>query len=137
MDSNILYRELILEHSQHPKNFGSIKNPTISAEDSNRTCGDTIHLDFLIEKNTIKNVKFSGVGCAISRASASILTDMIKSKKVSDAVKISKDDLLKELGIPLSPARLKCSLLALKVAKVALYGLTKKTTAALKEEFDF
>jgi nitrogen fixation NifU-like protein len=127
-----LYSELILEHSRYPSNYGSLENPTISHEENNPLCGDTIRLELLIEDDTIKDIRFSGQGCAISQASASMLTEAIKDMPVEQAKTYSKDDLLELIGIPLqhNPARLKCALLSLKTLKVGLYG----TTAVLDED---
>ncbi len=119
-----MYRELILEHAKHPHNFGTLEQPTASQEEYNPLCGDRVRIDLQIEGDLIKDVRFSGRGCAISQASASLLTDEIKGMRVDDAKAFGKDDLLELIGIPLSknPTRLKCALLSLKALKVGLYG---------------
>jgi nitrogen fixation protein NifU and related proteins len=119
-----LYRELILEHAKHPHNFGSLPEPSVSHEEYNPLCGDKVRIDLQIENDTITDVRFSGRGCAISQAAASLLTDEIKGLSVNEAKAFSKDDLLELVGIPLSknPTRLKCALLSLKALKVGLYG---------------
>lgn len=119
-----MYRELILEHAKHPHNFGTLEQPTASQEEYNPLCGDRVRIDLQIEGDLITDVRFSGRGCAISQASASLLTDEIKGMRVEDAKAFGKDDLLELIGIPLSknPTRLKCALLSLKALKVGLYG---------------
>ncbi|MGQ9927051.1 MAG: Fe-S cluster assembly sulfur transfer protein SufU [Chloroflexaceae bacterium] len=120
-----IYREQILEHARYPHNFGTLDHPTISHEEYNPLCGDRVRIDLLIEDGVIADVRFSGKGCAISQASASMLTDEIKGMDVETAKTFSKDDLLMLIGIPLSknPTRLKCALLSLKALKAGLYGV--------------
>ncbi len=119
------YREYILEHNKHPHNYGTLDDPSISHEEFNPLCGDRIRLDLVIADGIIQDVRFSGKGCAISQASASILTDEIKGKSLEDAKIFSKEDLLDLIGIPLdkNPVRLKCALLSLKALKAGLYGV--------------
>lgn len=119
------YREQILEHARYPHNYGTLENATISHEEYNPLCGDRIRMDLLIENGVITDVRFSGRGCAISQASASLLTDAIKGMAVEEAKAYSKDDLLALIGIPLhrNPTRLKCALLSLKALKAGLYGI--------------
>jgi nitrogen fixation NifU-like protein len=117
------YREIILEHYKHPAHRGMIPNATISHEEDNPLCGDRIHIDMLIKDGVVEDVKFSGQGCAISQASADMLLEEIKGKSLSEAQQIDKQAVLDLLGIPLTPARLKCALLSLKVLKVGAYGL--------------
>jgi len=106
-----LYREIILEHWQHPQNFGVIKNADIDIADSNPLCGDEFRLTGKIEDNTLKKIAFSGEGCAISTASASLFTEKIKGMEVTEIKKITAEDVLKDVGIDLTPARMKCALL--------------------------
>lgn len=119
------YREYILEHYKHPHNYGTLDDPSISHEELNPLCGDRIRLDLVIADGIIQDIRFSGKGCAISQASASILTDEIKGKSLEDAKIFSKEDLLELIGIPLdkNPVRLKCALLSLKALKAGLYGI--------------
>jgi nitrogen fixation protein NifU and related proteins len=123
--SDDMYREQILEHAKHPHNFGSLAAPSLSHEEYNPLCGDKVRIDLLIEEDVIADVAFSGRGCAISQASASLLTDELRGKTVAEAKALSKDDLLELIGIPLSknPVRLKCALLSLKALKAGLYGV--------------
>lgn len=118
-----LYREQILDHYQHPHNHGTLADATNSYEDSNPLCGDRIRVELKIENGVIADVRFTGKGCAISQASASMLTDEIKGKSLEELGSINKQTVLDMLGIPLSPSRLKCALLPLKVIKAGAYGM--------------
>ncbi len=108
-----IYMDFILENYKNPKNYGKIENPTSHSHGSNPLCGDEIFIYLKIEENKIADIKFMGKGCAISQASASILTEMVKGKDIDYAKNLKDEDLLKELGIKLSPVRLKCALLSL------------------------
>lgn len=121
-----IYQENILDHAEHPRNFGEIKPSDISAEDSNPLCGDKIGMDLIVSNNVVSDVKFHGHGCSISMAGASMLTEMIKDKNLDELRNIKKDDLLNEMGISLGPVRIKCALLSLKVLKKGLYGLSEE-----------
>jgi nitrogen fixation NifU-like protein len=117
------YREYILDHYKNPRNYGRLEHADITHEEDNPLCGDVVGMDFQIKDGMIDDIKFHGRGCAISQASASLLTERIKGLSLDDAKKINKDDVLGELGIDISPARIKCALLPLKVLKVGAYGL--------------
>ena len=119
-----LYRELILDHYQHPHNHGEIPGADISYEDSNPLCGDKIRIDLKLKGNVVDQVRFNGKGCAISQASASMLTDELIGKSLDEIKKIDKDFVIQMLGIPLGPTRIKCALLPLKVIKAGVYGIT-------------
>ncbi len=119
-----LYRELILDHYQRPHNHGEIPEADISYEDSNPLCGDKIRIDIRLKNNIVEDVKFNGKGCAISQASASMLTDELLGKSLDDVKKIDKQFILDMLGIPLGPTRIKCALLPLKVIKAGVYGVS-------------
>ncbi len=118
-----LYRELILDHYQHPHNHGEIPEADISYEDSNPLCGDKIRIDIRLKDNVVSDIKFNGKGCAISQASASMLTDELLGKSLDDIRKLDKQFILDLLGIPLGPTRIKCALLPLKVIKAGAYGI--------------
>ena len=120
-----LYKEIILDHYQHPHNHGTLPSPDISHEDSNPLCGDKIRIDLKVKDNVVQDVKFDGKGCAISQASASMLTDELIGKSLDDIKKIDKDFIYNMLGIPLSPTRVKCALLSLKVVKAGAYGINE------------
>lgn len=115
-----LYREQILDHYRNPHNQGELDPNDASFEDTNPLCGDRIRIDVRISDNILSEVAFSGRGCAISQASASILTDLVKGESIDEIMAFDKEELLDELGIPISPARVKCALLGLHVLKGAL-----------------
>jgi len=106
-----LYREIIIEHWKHPQNYGIIKHADIDVTDFNPLCGDEIRITANREDNKITNIKFTSQGCAISKASASIFTEMVKGQNMSTIKHISSENLLSELGVQLTPARMKCALL--------------------------
>jgi nitrogen fixation protein NifU and related proteins len=107
-----LYRDYILEHYRRPHNFGVLESPTASYEGANPLCGDRITMMLGIRDGVVAEVGFTGRGCAISQASASLLTDEIKGKPVAQVAKMTSADVLELLGIEISPARLKCALLS-------------------------
>jgi len=115
-----LYRDFILDHYRNPRNAGTLERPDASFEDLNPLCGDKIRMDLRIRDGVVEDVKFKGRGCAISQASASLLTESIKGKRIDEIDTIGKEDVLEDLGISISAARLKCALLGLKVLKQAL-----------------
>ena len=118
------YRELILDHYKNPRNKGTLDPHDISYEDDNPLCGDRIRIDLRVDDaNRVTDVAFTGRGCAISQASASLLTESIKGKTLDEIKQIGKEDILEMLGIELGPVRLKCALLSLKVLKAGAYGL--------------
>jgi nitrogen fixation protein NifU and related proteins len=115
-----LYRDYILEHYRRPHNFGVIDAPTASFEGSNPLCGDRITLQIGVDGGVVERVGFTGRGCAISQASASLLTDEIKGKPLAEVEAFRADDLLDLLGIEISPARLKCAMLSHETLQKAL-----------------
>jgi nitrogen fixation protein NifU and related proteins len=118
------YRELILDHYKNPRNKGTLDPYDFSYEDDNPLCGDRIRIDLRVDgDNRVTDVAFTGRGCAISQASASLLTEEIRGKTLDEIKQISKEDILEMLGIELGPVRLKCALLSLKVLKAGAYGL--------------
>jgi nitrogen fixation NifU-like protein len=121
MDS--IYREIILEHSKNPSNKGTLDPADYTYEDTNPLCGDEVRIDVRVKDDHVSEIMFSGQGCAISQAAASILTELVDGKSLDEVKAFSKDELLEEIGIPLSPARLKCALLSLKVLKAGIYGI--------------
>ncbi len=118
-----LYREVILDHYKNPRGHGVIEGADAEAEGQNPLCGDevAIYVAFAEDGETIEDVKFSGRGCAISQAATSMLTEMVKGRSAKQIAELPKDELLDEIGIPLTPIRLKCALLGLGVLKVALH----------------
>ena len=115
-----LYRDYILEHYRRPHNFGVLEAPTTSYEGANPLCGDRITMMLGIKDGVVADVAFTGRGCAISQASASLLTDEIKGKTIEEVEKLTPDDLLDLIGVEISPARLKCALLSLDTVAHAL-----------------
>ncbi len=120
-----LYRELILDHYQHPHNHGTLEDADISYEDTNPLCGDKIRIDMKVRDGVVEDIKFTGKGCAISQASASMLTDEIKGKPLDEIKHLDKETVFDLIGIPLGPSRVKCALLPLKVVKGGAYGITQ------------
>jgi nitrogen fixation NifU-like protein len=118
-----LYREAILDHYRNPRNKGTLEPADFSYEDVNPLCGDEIRIDVRSDGERVTAIRFSGRGCAISQAAASILTEMVDGQPLDEVKAISRDDLLDELGVPISPARMKCAMLGLKVLKAGLYGV--------------
>lgn len=118
-----LYRENILEHYQHPRNRGTLEQPDVTYEDANPLCGDKIRMDFRLDQGRIAEVRFSGTGCSISQAAASMLCEKVEGLPLEEARRIGRDEMLEMLGIPLGPVRLRCGLLALKTMKAGLYGM--------------
>lgn len=130
------YRENILDHYRHPRNAGKLEHPTHSHEEHNPLCGDVIRMDLHVnEDNIIDQVAFAGKGCAISQASASMLTEMIQGKTLEEARQIGKEQILEALGIEIGPVRLKCALLSLKVLKAGAYGLSEEEWNTDDEEW--
>ena len=118
MDSiESMYQENILDHYKNPRNSGKIENASVHHHEYNPLCGDEIELFLVIKDKKIADVKFHGKGCAISQASASLLTDEIKGKNIDDLKNMAKENILELLGISLSPVRLKCALLSLDTLK--------------------
>ena len=119
--SEDIYREMILDHYRNPRNKGKIEEPDVRINDSNPLCGDEISIDLKVENDVIKDIKFDGRGCAISQASASMLTEMVSNKPLTTIKDITKDDILENIGLTnLGPARIKCALLSLKVLKLGM-----------------
>jgi nitrogen fixation NifU-like protein len=130
------YRENILDHYRHPRNAGTLENATHSHEEDNPLCGDVIRIDLHVnDDNVIDEVAFKGKGCAISQASASMLTEMINGKTLDEAKQIGKDDILEALGIEIGPVRMKCALLSLKVLKAGAYGLREEDWNADEDDW--
>ena len=115
-----LYRDYILEHYRRPHNFGVIEEPTASYEGANPLCGDRITMQLAVRGGVVERVGFTGRGCAISQASASLLTDEIKGRPLAEVTGMGLDDVLDLLGIEISPARLKCATLSLDTLQHAL-----------------
>jgi nitrogen fixation NifU-like protein len=123
MDSSI-YREQIIDLYERPLNRGSLESPDFSYEEDNPLCGDVVRIDVrLDDQQRVAEVAWGGDGCAISQAAASLLTEEIKGMTLEEVRSFPKERLLELVGVPLSMARVKCALLALKVLKAGAYGL--------------
>ena len=117
-----LYQEVILDHSRRPRNFGDLADAAVRVHGDNPACGDEIHLGVKFGPDgELQEIKFTGHGCAISQAATSMLSDLVKGRTAGEVASMPKEELLDELGIPLTPVRLKCAILGLGVLKLALH----------------
>ena len=117
-----MYREVILDHYKAPRNHGVLEPHDAIAEGQNPLCGDEVTVSVRFgQDDVIEDVGFEGRGCAISQAATSMLTEMVKGRSATEVATLPKEELLEEIGIPLTPIRLKCALLGLGVLKVALH----------------
>lgn len=121
--------ELILDHFKNPRNYGTLEDADVSYEEGVPSCGDLVHLDVKLRDGKIAAVMFSGKGCAISQASASILTEKVTGMDVSEIMSLKDEEVLESLGLTVSPTRFKCALLGLKVLKKALVQNERDKTA--------
>lgn len=137
--SEDIYREIILDHYRNPRNKGKLADADVSIHDSNPLCGDEIDIHLRVDKDMIKDIKFEGRGCAISQASASMLTELVMDKPLSVVKDLAKDEILENIGlVNLGPARIKCALLSLKVLKLSMvkYYADRDPESAKKFEDD-
>ncbi len=119
-----LYREIIIDHYKNPQHKGKLDKSDFRFEDENPLCGDHLLIELMVDENqNVLDAKFDGHGCAISISAADLLLDSIIGKSIEEIKKLKKQDILDLLGIELSPVRLKCALLSLKVLKAAVYEL--------------
>jgi nitrogen fixation NifU-like protein len=120
--SDDLYREIILDHYKNPHNHGVLDPADARAEGLNPLCGDEITITLSFNGgDTIDEIRFDGRGCAISQAATSMLTDLVRGRTAGDVAAMPTEELLEEIGIPLTPVRFKCAVLGLGVLKVALH----------------
>ena len=112
-----MYREEILEHWRNPLNFGKIEDASLVIEQVNPLCGDQVTFYFKIENGKVLDVKFTGNGCAISIAVSSMLSNVVKGKKVKELKKLTGQNVLELIGGEVAPARLKCAFLSLEVIR--------------------
>jgi nitrogen fixation NifU-like protein len=116
-----LYREVILDHYKNPRGHGLLDTPDGVAEGQNPLCGDEITVSVRFDGDVIADVGFEGRGCAISQAATSMLTELVVGRTADEVARMPKEELLEEIGIPLSPVRLKCAILGFGTLKVALH----------------
>lgn len=116
-----IYQEEILEHFRHPHNSGTIEDADVVQKERNTSCGDELYFYLKFNNGTVSDVKFTGEGCAISQAAASMLTDEIKGMSFQNIAKLQKEDIIDLLGIELGPTRLKCALLSLQGVTNAIH----------------
>jgi nitrogen fixation protein NifU and related proteins len=119
-----LYRDNLLDHYENPRHHGTVEGADISHEESNPLCGDRIRVDVKLtsDQKGIAEVAFSGDGCIISQAAASMLLEEVAGKSIEDVQKLERQDVLDMIGVPLTTARVKCAMLGLKVLKAGIYG---------------
>lgn len=133
--SDDIYREIILDHYRNPRNKGKLENANVTVHDSNPLCGDEIDIHLKVNDGVISDVKFEGKGCAISQASASMLTEMVMGKDFNLIKDLKKEDILENIGLTnLGPARIKCALLSLKVLKVGMIKYYSENDPSFAEQ---
>jgi len=135
MNAYEMYQIQILDHYRNPRNRGALDNPDIKHRESNPLCGDEIEFQVKLDpRGRVSDVRFDGHGCAISIASASMLSERVRGMPVEKILKLDKDDIEKMLGIQLTPTRLKCALLPLEslVRGILEYEKNRKKTGRKK-----
>ena len=115
--SDSAYREQIMDHYRNPRNKGHLENLSFKHNESNPLCGDELEIEVKLDRETISDIKFSGKGCSISQASASMLTELVKNKKITEVNELTREDIIEMLGIPIGPVRVKCAVLSLVALK--------------------
>ncbi len=127
-----MYQEKILQHYRSPKNFGQLSDADLAGEESNPLCGDHILLQIKLDpaRQSIEDIRFSGDGCAISVASTSMLTQRVKGLKLDEASHLTREEVLRLLGIPLSPVRVKCALTGFAALGRALHAANLNPSVA-------
>ncbi|WP_332897615.1 iron-sulfur cluster assembly scaffold protein [Haladaptatus sp. CMSO5] len=133
-----MYRQQILDHYKNPRNYGKLENPTFTHVGENPLCGDEIRMDVVLDEDeeTIVHVAFTGDGCAISQASASLLSQKLPGMTVDELEALDRDDMTEMLGVDISPMRIKCAVLAEKVAQdgAEIYFGEKELDKTVTEE---
>ena len=114
------YAEDILDHYKHPRNYGQLSDPDIHVEANNPLCGDRLQMDLRVKDGIVEDVRFSGRGCAISQASASMLSEQMVGVPLTQLAQTTREEIMENLGVPISYARLKCALLSLGLLRQAL-----------------
>jgi nitrogen fixation NifU-like protein len=132
MDS--LYAQEILDHYKHPRNFGQLENPDIHVDANNPLCGDRLSMDLRVKDGVVEDVAFTGRGCAISQAAASMLTERMVGERLEDLAATTRDDILEMLGVQVSYARMKCATLSLGLLRLACAEAGISIAEHLEEE---
>ena len=132
MDS--LYAEEILDHYKHPRNYGHLDQPDIHVDASNPLCGDRLSMDLVVKDGKVEDVRFSGRGCAISQAAASMLTERMIGEPLDELAATTRDDILEMLGVQVSYGRMKCATLSLGLLRLALAEAGVSIAEHLEEE---
>jgi nitrogen fixation NifU-like protein len=122
-----LYREQILDHYGRPRNEGTLEDPDISYERDNPICGDVVRLDIRLQNGKVSQARFTGQGCVISMASASMFTEEIQGKTIAELKAMNDEDIFKMLGIDLGPSRANCGVLPLRVLQEGLAQWEKES----------
>jgi nitrogen fixation protein NifU and related proteins len=121
-----LYHETLMDHYQHPRNVGHLEQPDFSSEEVNPSCGDRIHFEGKINKEVITKIAFTGYGCVISQAAASMLSEHVINKTINQVIAMNKEDMLKLLGVELGPMRVRCAMLPLQALQQGLLAYKKE-----------
>lgn len=127
MSDEEISTEILLEHYRSPHNYGKMENPSVEMLEYNPVCGDAIQMFLLVKQGIIEDVKFMGRGCSVSQASASMLTDRVKGKRLNEADSITPEDILEMVGLSLGPAREKCALLSYNTLKKCIKAVENKS----------
>jgi nitrogen fixation NifU-like protein len=130
MDSSF-YREQIMDHYKNPRYRGHLDSPTAAHEELNPLCGDMIRIEIATADGTLADARFDGHGCAVSQASASMLLEEVVGKPLAEVARFGREELFELIGVPLSPARMKCALLPLDVLRAALHANDPKAVEPL------
>ncbi|MBI5037700.1 MAG: iron-sulfur cluster assembly scaffold protein [Candidatus Kerfeldbacteria bacterium] len=122
-----MYREIIIDHSKNPRNFGTLDKPDGTASAENPSCGDNVDLQYHVDakKKVLTDIKFTGTGCSLTKAGASVLTEQVKGKSLKDIAGYTDDAFIADLGVPVTPARKKCALLALRTLREQVIKTTQ------------
>ena len=126
-----IYQGKVLDHAMNPRNRGILEPADYSYEDAGSVCGDEVRIDVRVKGDRVAEVAFSGRGCAVSQASASLLTELIATMTLDDVEALTEDDLLAAIGVHLTPARLECALLSLSVLRAGISRASARNSTAL------
>jgi nitrogen fixation NifU-like protein len=126
-----IYHGKVLDHAKNPRNRGVLEPADYSYEDAGSVCGDEVRIDVRVKDDRVAEVAFSGRGCAVSQAAASVLTELLADMALDDVRALSEDDLLAAIGVPIGPARLECALLSLSVLRAGIAHAGSTASMAL------